>query len=936
MANKKNKIKKKRVSEVKKIRKCIAALRPRTEKGTLMSKTSTDGHSKEGQDAKTRDDEDNSMIVETENHEDKLQKTTGKDKDDSIIVETENQEEEDDYYNVEPEIQEDQFQTVTGRRVIDINYLFSQLQEKARHNNLFDCKQENFQLISEKRIGLISVFKFECNICKQLCFINSEKTESKVNVNIAATTGMVATGIGYSQFEELFSAMNIPVFSTNYYNQLQDKVYECCEKTAAASMQDAAEEEKKLAIAEGRTKNGIPVIDVYVDASWCARSYGSNYKAASGTAAIIGRRTGKIIFLAVKNKYCLVCARAENKNVAPNEHKCFKNFHGSSCSMEGQIIAEGFKLSISMYGIIYKRMIADGDASTYAKVLKENPYKDQNITVEKIECRNHILRNLCKKLRSLVSETKYLLAHRKTLTDVKIMSMRKAIVRSVIHHNKNLKDDAVTILHSDIINSVAHAYGDHRMCQDYNCDKEKLYSDGLKTIRNSTFLFRINSIISNVAVKSRSLIENVNTNLVECFNNVIAKFIGGKRINFALKRGYQARCNAAVVKFNEKSAISFIKNTLRNTNRPEEGLAEVVERKREEAQKRKNNTERPAKRKIRKLADTKPKQNDYGPASLDPDMSLSELEVAKKEFLKNLEILTADKDAIERTTILQRDSSEWLEIRKNLITASNFGPICKRQVSKDTAPLVKNILYKTNLGRVASIAYGIENEQQALHKIQQQENVSIEPCGLFIDTEFPFIGATPDGLIGKDILVEVKCPFSALKIGLKKAIEENKVQILKFNKKTRTTSINTNSNWFYQIQGQLHVARRRQCLLGIWAGEKEPVHIEMIKRDDLFWKSKMESKIIRFYHKCLLPEIVNPRHTRGMSIRSLTLEDNISSENKENEESQDNPDSQLGGECHEDCGFDPLRGDSRLALRNVSVDEIEPGPSTRPLNFCEF
>ncbi|KAH9629667.1 hypothetical protein HF086_009003 [Spodoptera exigua] len=172
---------------------------------------------------KTRDDEDNSMIVVAKNQEDKLQRTTRKDKDDSIIVETENQE-EDDYYNVEPEKQEDQFQTVTGRRVIDINYLFSQLQEKARHNNLFDCKLGNFQLIREK--SLISVFKFECNICKQLSFINSEKTESKVNVNIAATTGMVATGIGYSQFEQLFSAMNIPVFSTNYYNQLQDKVYE--------------------------------------------------------------------------------------------------------------------------------------------------------------------------------------------------------------------------------------------------------------------------------------------------------------------------------------------------------------------------------------------------------------------------------------------------------------------------------------------------------------------------------------------------------------------------------------------------------------------------------------------------------------------------------------------------------------------------------------
>lgn len=67
---------------------------------------------------------------------------TRDDEDNLIIVEAENQEEDDDCYTVEPEIQEDQFQTVTGRSVIDINYLFSQLQEKARHNNLFDCKAD--------------------------------------------------------------------------------------------------------------------------------------------------------------------------------------------------------------------------------------------------------------------------------------------------------------------------------------------------------------------------------------------------------------------------------------------------------------------------------------------------------------------------------------------------------------------------------------------------------------------------------------------------------------------------------------------------------------------------------------------------------------------------------------------------------------------------
>ncbi|CAG5027200.1 unnamed protein product [Parnassius apollo] len=204
---------------------------------------------------KTRNDEDDPLVVEAKNQEDKFQKTTRKDEDDSLVVEDKNQEdkfqkttgtdEDDDSLIVEFGIQEYKFPPVAGRRICDINYIFSQLQEKARHNNLFDCKGGNFQLIGEKRVGLLSVYKFECNICKQICLIKSENTDSNVNVNIAATTGMVATGIGFSQFEELFSAMNIPVFSTKYYNQLQDQVYECCEKTAAESMQDAAEEEKK-------------------------------------------------------------------------------------------------------------------------------------------------------------------------------------------------------------------------------------------------------------------------------------------------------------------------------------------------------------------------------------------------------------------------------------------------------------------------------------------------------------------------------------------------------------------------------------------------------------------------------------------------------------------------------------------------------------------
>lgn len=63
----------------------------------------------------------------------------------------------------------------------------------------------------------------------------------------------------------------------------------------------------------------------------------------------------------------------------------------------------------------------------------------------------------------------------------------------------------------------------------------------MKKSQNSTVLaFGKNQIVAgNVAVHSRSLIEDVDSNAVEQFNFVTAKLVGGKRINYSLRRGYQ-------------------------------------------------------------------------------------------------------------------------------------------------------------------------------------------------------------------------------------------------------------------------------------------------------------------------------------------------------------------------------------------------------------
>lgn len=110
-------------------------------------------------------------------------------------------------------------------------------------------------------------------------------------------------------------------------------------------MGEAARKEADFAREHGHVdKNGTPCITVVADGCWSKRSYRTNYNALSGAAAIIGYPFGEVLYLGVKNKYCSICISAERSNETPKSHVCFKNFSGSSTSMESTILVEGLKI----------------------------------------------------------------------------------------------------------------------------------------------------------------------------------------------------------------------------------------------------------------------------------------------------------------------------------------------------------------------------------------------------------------------------------------------------------------------------------------------------------------------------------------------------------------------------------------------------------------
>ncbi|XP_073966092.1 uncharacterized protein [Choristoneura fumiferana] len=743
---------------------------------------------------------------------------------------------------------------IDGHRLVDIKYFFTEIVKISKHESLFECGLSAMEMISERQSGLQSKIKFMCNLCKKEFTIqNSEQSLNKM-----AVAGTIATGCGNAQLSQISAALDMPVLSEYIYKNSQDEVFDEWEVTAWEEMRRAGEKEKMTALEEGRvTKEGVPMVDVVIDGCWSKRSYKTNYAALSGAAAIIGARFGEVLFMAVKNKYCCICARAEKRKEDAKQHECFKNFCGSSTAMEATILAEGFKQSLEMHGVIYARFVGDGDSNTHKKILETRPYP--SITVEKIGCRNHILRNFCNKLQQLKTDRKYVCSERKQLTNEKILRGRKYICDSINYHGSQNQNKAKSIenLHQDITGSMMHAFGGHDKCNKNICSEET--KPDWKEISNFALWQQIHYISGTVASQARSLIENMDSNVVERFNGVIAKFVGGKRVNYALKRSYQARCAGAVISFNS----GRLHTTVRKTIQQESPLAKL--KKYEDVVAEKRDFHKTLKRKKNRQLNARKIDFNYGENASKPDLDPEIFELAKANFLENLKKNEIERRDIEKRTILQSESGEWLELRRNLLTASNFGKVVKRNKTNSCASIVKNMLYKNSIDHVASIAHGKKHEKIALQQLSKQSNLEIKDCGLFIDENIHFLGATPDG-ITDDMVIELKCPVAPFKMGIDAAINEGKMHFWRKNKKTGQVEVNKNSDWYMQAQGQMHICKKNKCLLAVWFGD-DKIKTQTILKDDKFWSDKMEPNLIAFYKDCLLPELVDPRHPRNMSIR---------------------------------------------------------------------
>lgn len=228
----------------------------------------------------------------------------------------------------------------------------------------------------------------------------------------------------------------------------------------------------------------------------------------------------------------------------------------------------------------------------------------------------------------------------------------------------------------------------------------------------------------------------------------------------------------------------------------------------------------------------------------DTPQKITELRKHCENFLKTL--TAVDPQKLEKETRMQRNSKVWHEERKKRITASNFGLICKACQRKTLYSITYDLHY-TSVPKGPAIQYGINNEQAALTEYTKVTKNKVFASGLRIHPQYPYLGCSPDGLIGSEGIVEVKCPYSIRDCGACEAVRQNKIKYL-----TAQGQLIENSNYYFQIQGMLEILNRSWCDLVIYS--QSDIFVTRIPRNEKFW-NLMKSKLTIFYLNFFLPEM---------------------------------------------------------------------------------
>jgi len=190
------------------------------------------------------------------------------------------------------------------------------------------------------------------------------------------------------------------------------------------------------------------------------------------------------------------------------------------------------------------------------------------------------------------------------------------------------------------------------------------------------------------------------------------------------------------------------------------------------------------------------------------------------------------------TYLMQQGTDAWHEIRCGKVTASRVADIIAKTKTGHSASranymaqLVCERLTKTQAESFtnAAMEHGITQEPFARAAYEAAQGVMVEEVGFVRHPSIEWAGASPDGLVGDDGLVEIKCPNTLTMI---ETLLSQKVP----------------GKYFTQMQFQLACTRRKWCDYVVFDPRmpaKAQLFVKRVDRDDTYI-AEIEAEIVKF------------------------------------------------------------------------------------------
>lgn len=186
---------------------------------------------------------------------------------------------------------------------------------------------------------------------------------------------------------------------------------------------------------------------------------------------------------------------------------------------------------------------------------------------------------------------------------------------------------------------------------------------------------------------------------------------------------------------------------------------------------------------------------------------------------------------------MEQRSQEWFDARKGRVTGSMVGailgldPNCTREEAMRRMVRAYHGAPSEFKGNIAT-QWGVTHEDEAKEKFERITDIEVKPASFVVHPTIPWLGASPDGYVGDDALLEIKCPFG-----------------LRYNEApVPFKSVDQQRHYHAQMQVQMFVTGREWCKFFQWTPNDHKLDIVMF---DQSWIDENLPKLEAFYNEFL-------------------------------------------------------------------------------------